>query len=115
MKIRPSNRDSNESGAKSDRFTSMTHKIMMKRQIILKFNVGMSLMFFLFWLALESYLIESEKILSSEIINKVKKIHIKSLRRLEKLLFFAGTSNSIAKSKTCKNVQRWNHCAAKIN
>ena len=53
MKLKSSNRDCNESGIKKnktlrDRCTSLPHKIKMKRQVLIKTNLDLSLMWCLF-------------------------------------------------------------------
>ena len=73
-RLKRSNRHSDESGRKylSDKFMSVPHKIKMKRQIAMKMNMDLSLMFYLFGADARSNFLENEKACAGEASSKTK-------------------------------------------
>lgn len=115
-KLKKSNRCSDESGRRdlADKFMSVPHKIKMKRQIVIKMNLDLSLMFYLFGSDLRSKFLENEKAYAGEVSAKVKFYHVRSNRRLNELLS-TGTSDSLGFLYAYKTTERWHYAGAKVN
>ena len=113
-KLARSNRNNNQGGVLCDRYSSLPHKVKMKRQIFIKMNLDLSLMFYLFGADLTSTFTESERTFILEKNPNVKIFHIKSLRRINDI-FSTSTSDCICSNYTYKTTERWHYCAAKVS
>jgi hypothetical protein len=116
LKLCRSNRNNNATHQNNSKvYISLPHKIRLKRQVLIKMNMNLSLMYYLFGMDLQDRFNASERRYDPARKKiKVKIYHIKSLRRIDEILC-TDTSDSMARSYSCKTVvQRWHYYAAKV-